>query len=296
MTHRRDFVKQAGALAALAYVQPGLLLAAPVAYKAGIQLYSLRDYIGQDPKGVLAKVAKAGYQEVETYGYGPEKHFWGLKPAEFKAVLAGYGLTTPSGHYDLGGYLRAGDEAQLDATIAAAKACGQRYVIILSLDEKLRATPADFKTLATKLNQAGERCKSAGLRLAYHNHDFEFKSVEGTTLYDVLLKETDPELIDFEMDIYWVVRAGQDPIKLMQAHPRRFPLWHIKDMDKARPDLNTEIGSGSIDYRKIMAYASTAGLKHAIMEQENFALDAYQSIAQSAAYMRKNLLAATKKV
>ena len=295
MTHRRDFVKQAGALAALACVQPQVLLAAPVAYKAGIQLYSLRDYIGQDPKGVLAKVAKAGYQEVETYGYSPEKHFWGLKPAEFKAVLAGYGLTTPSGHYDLSGYLRAGDEAQFDATIAAAKACGQQYVIIPSLDEKLRATPADFKTLATKLNQAGKRCKSAGLRLAYHNHDFEFKPVEGTTLYDVLLKETDPELVDFEMDIYWVVRAGQDPIKLMQAHPRRFPLWHIKDMDKARPDLNTEIGSGSIDYRKIMAYASTAGLKHAIMEQENFALDAYQSITQSAAYMRKNLLAATKK-
>ena len=111
MTHRRDFVKQAGALAAVACVQPDLLLAAPVAYKAGIQLYSLRDYIGQDPKSVLAKVVKAGYQEVETYGYSPEKHFWGLKPAEFKAVLAAHGLTTPSGHYDLGSYLRAGDEA-----------------------------------------------------------------------------------------------------------------------------------------------------------------------------------------
>jgi sugar phosphate isomerase/epimerase len=296
MTHRRDFVKQVGALAAIACVQPGLLLAAPVAYKAGIQLYSLRDYIGQDPKGVLAKVAKAGYQEVETYGYSPEKLFWGLKPNELKAVLAGYGLTTPSGHYDLGSYLREGNEAQLDTTIAAAKACGQQYVIIPSLDEKLRATPADFKTLATKLNKAGARCKSAGLRLAYHNHDFEFKAVEGTMLYDVLLKETDPALVDFEMDIYWVVRAGQDPIKLMKDYPRRFPLWHIKDMDKAKPDLNTEVGSGSIDYRKIMAYARTAGLKHAIMEQENFSLDAYQSIRQSAAYMRKNLFVAAKKV
>jgi sugar phosphate isomerase/epimerase len=295
MTHRRDFVKQVSALAAIACVQPQLLLAAPVAYKAGIQLYSLRDYLAQDPKSVLAKVAKAGYQEVETYGYSPEKHFWGMKPVEFKAVLAAYGLTTPSGHYDLGAYLREGNEVQLDTTIAAAKACGQQYVIIPYLDEKLRATPADFKALAAKFNKAGERCKSAGLRLGYHNHDFEFKSVEGTMLYDVLLKETDPALVDFEMDIYWVVRAGQDPIKLMQVHPRRFPLWHIKDMDKAKPDLNIEIGSGSIDYRKIMAYASTAGLKHTVMEQENFALDAYQSITQSAVYMRKNLLAATKK-
>lgn len=295
MTHRRNFVKQAGALAALACLKPELLLAAPVAYKAGIQLYSLRDYIGQDPKSVLAKVAKAGYQEVETYGYSPEKHFWGLKPTEFKAVLAGYGLTTPSGHYDLGGYLREGNEAQLDATIAAAKACGQQYLIIPYLDEPLRATPADFKSLVAKFNKAGARCKSAGLRLGYHNNDFEFKPIGGTTLYEVLLKETDPALVDFELDIYWVVRAGQDPIKLMQAHPKRFPLWHIKDMDKAKPDLNTEIGSGSIDYRKIMAYATTAGLRHAIMEQENFALDAYQSITQSAAYMRKNLLAATRK-
>ena len=295
MTDRRDFVKQVGLLAAVSCVQPELLLAAPVAYKAGIQLYSLREYIGQDPKSVLAKVAKAGYQEVETYGYSPTNHYWGMKPTEFKAVLAGYGLTTPSGHYDLGGYLRDGDEAQLTATLAAAKACGQQYVIVPSLDEKLRATPADFKTLAAKLNKAGARCKSMGLRLGYHNHNFEFKPIDGVMLYDVLLKETDPALVDFEMDIYWVVRAGQDPIQLIKNHPKRFPLWHIKDMDKAKPDLNTEIGSGSIDYRKIMAYASTAGLKHAIMEQENFTLDAYQSIAQSAAYMRKNLLGALKK-
>lgn len=295
MTHRRDFVKQVGLLAAISCVQPAVLLAAPVAYKAGLQLYTLRDYIGQDAKGVLAKVAKAGYQEVETYGYSPGQHFWGLKPAELKAALAANGLTTPSGHYDLGGYLREGNEALLTTTIEAAQACGQQYVIVPYLDEKLRATPADFRAVAAKLNQAGARCKAAGLRLGYHNHDFEFTPIGGTTLYDVLLKETDPALVDFEMDIYWVVRAGQDPIKLMQAHPKRFPLWHIKDMDKTRPDLNTEVGSGSIDYRRIMAYAGTAGLKHAIMEQENFALDAYQSIAQSAAYMRKNLLTAPKK-
>ena len=295
MTHRRDFVKQVGLLATTACLKPELLLAAPLAYKAGLQLYTLRDYIGQDTKGVLAKVAKAGYQEVETYGYSSDKHFWGMKPAEFKAALAANGLTTPSGHYDLGGYLRDGDEALLDATIAAAKACGQQYLIVPYLDEKLRATPADFRTLAAKLNKAGARCQRAGLRLGYHNHDFEFKPIGGTTLYDVLLKETDPALVAFEMDVYWVVRAGQDPIKLIKNHPKRFPLWHVKDMDKAKPDLNTEVGSGSIDYRKLMAYANPAGLKHAIMEQENFAQDAYQSIAQSAAYMRKNLLGASKK-
>jgi len=295
MTYRRDFVKQVGLLAATACVQPAwAFAAAPASYKAGLQLYSLRDYIGQDVKGVLAKVAKAGYQQVETYGYSPEKHFWGLKPTEFKAVLAANGLTTPSGHYDLGDYLRTGDEALLAPTIAAAKACGQQYLIVPYLEEKLRATPADFQALATKLNKAGTRCKAAGLRLGYHNHDFEFKPLGGGTLYNVLLKETDPALVAFELDIYWVVRAGQDPARLMQAHPKRFPLWHVKDMDKANPDLNTEVGRGSIDYHKLMTYAGTAGLKYPIMEQENFTLDAYQSITQSAAYMRKSLFATKK--
>jgi sugar phosphate isomerase/epimerase len=96
------------------------------------------------------------------------------------------------------------------------------------------------------------------------------------------------------MDIYWVVRAGQDPIKLMQAHPKRFPLWHVKDMDKAKPNLNTEVGAGSIDFKKIFAHASVAGLKHPFVEQENFGMDAYQSIAQSAAYIKKSLLPALK--
>jgi sugar phosphate isomerase/epimerase len=292
MTHRRDFIKQAGLLATAACVQPAWALAiAPTSYKTGLQLYSLRDYIGQDVKGVLAKVAKAGYQQVETYGYSPEKHFWSLQPTEFKAVLAANGLTTPSGHYDLGDYLRTGNEALLAPTIAAANACGQQYLIVPYLDEQLRTTPADFQALAAKLNKAGARCKAAGLRLGYHNHDFEFKPLGGTTLYEVLLKETDPALVAFELDIYWVVRAGQDPAKLMQAHPKRFPLWHIKDMDKANSDLNTEVGNGSIDYRKLMTYANTAGLQHPIMEQENFALNAYQSITQSATYMRKNLFA-----
>jgi len=295
MTQRRDFLKQVGVLSAVACAQPGLLLAAPAPLKIGIQLYSLRETIGQDVQGTLAKVAKAGYQEVETYGYSPEKHFWGLKPTEFRAALAAHGLRTSSGHYDVGAYMRDGSEASLQAVIDAAKGCGQKYVIVPYLDEKQRTSVADFKTVATRLNKAGALCKAAGLRLGYHNHDFEFKLIGGTTLYDVLLKETDPKLVDFEMDIYWVVRAGHDPIKLMQAHPKRFPLWHVKDMDKAKPELNTEVGAGSIDFRKIFAHAGTAGLQHIFMEQENFGMDAYQSIAQSAAYMKKTLLPALKK-
>jgi sugar phosphate isomerase/epimerase len=294
MTHRRNFLKQAGALAAVACAQPSLLLAAPAAPKIGLQLYSLRETIGQDLKGTLAKVAKAGYQEVETYGYSPEKHFWGLTPVEFKAALAANGLSTSSGHYEVGDFMRDGSPASLQPCIDAAKGSGQRYLIVPHLDEKVRTSVADFKTLAARLNQAGKLCQQAGLRLGYHNHDFEFKPLGGTTLFDVMLQETDPKLVDFELDLYWVVRAGQDPIKLMQAHPKRFPLWHVKDMDKAKPELNTEVGSGSIDFRKLFAQAGTAGLQHIFMEQENFGMDAYQSIAQSAAYMKKTLLPAVR--
>ena len=295
-TKRREFLKQAGLLAAVAGTRPALLLAAPaVPLQVGLQLYSLRDYIGQDPKTVLAKVAQAGYQEVETYGYSPEKHFWGLTPSEFRSVLAAQGLRTSSGHYDLGSFLTGGSPAPLQAAIGAAQGCGQTYVVVPYLDEKLRTTPADCQRVAARLNEAGRQCRTAGLKLGYHNHDFEFKPVGNTMLYEILLKETDPQLVDFEMDIYWVVRAGQDPAKLMRAHPGRFPLWHVKDMDKAHPELNTEVGSGSIDYPQLMSYAKVAGLKHLFMEQENFSLDAYQSIGQSAAFMRKNLLAGPKK-
>ncbi|MFD1467089.1 sugar phosphate isomerase/epimerase family protein [Hymenobacter caeli] len=289
MTHRRDFLKQAGLLSAISLMNPGALFAAPRALKVGLQLYSLRDYIGKDVQGVVAKIAKAGYQEVETYGY-KDGGFWGLKPKEFKALLATHGLTTSSGHYGLDDFIRDGNQDALKMAIEAAKGCGQTYVVVPYLGDKLRATADDFKAVAAKLNQAGEICKAAGLKLGYHNHDFEFKPIGGAVLYEVLLKETSPGLVDFEMDLYWVVRAGLDPIKLIDAHPGRFPMWHVKDMEKADPEHNTEVGAGTIDFKKIFQHAKTAGLKHIFMEQEYFAIDAYQSITQSAAYIKKNLL------
>jgi len=290
MAQRRDFLKQVGLLSAISLVRPGAIFAAPLSLPVGLQLYTLRDYIGKDVKGVLAKVAKAGYREVETYGYSKEKGFWGLSSKEFAAVLKANGLSTSSGHYEMSSFMSDGNAEALRSYIEAAKICGQTYIVVPHLDEKLRKTPDDFKALADKLNKAGEMCKAAGLKLAYHNHDFEFAPVGGTTLYNVLLSETQPALVEFELDLYWVVRAGQDPIKLLDAHPKRFTMWHIKDMDRAQPEHNTEIGAGTIDFTKIFQHANAAGLKHIFMEQEYFAMDAYQSITQSAAYIKKKLL------
>ncbi|UOQ68659.1 sugar phosphate isomerase/epimerase family protein [Hymenobacter volaticus] len=290
MMKRRSFLKQAGLLSAVSLVAPSSLLAAPSSLKLGLQLYTLRDYIGKDVKGVLAKVAKAGYQEVETYGYSKENGFWGLSPSEFKAVLTANGLTTSSGHYEMNGFVRDGNPEALNSYIEAAKICGQKYIVVPHLDDKLRTSVADFKAIAEKVNKAGQLCKAAGLRVAYHNHDFEYKAIGGVTLFDVLLKETDPALVDFELDLYWVVRAGLDPVKLMASNPKRFSMWHVKDMDKAQPEHNTEVGAGTIDFKKIFQSPSSSGLKHIFMEQEYFAIDAFQSISQSAAYIKKNLL------
>jgi len=291
MTNRRKFITQTSLAAAGTLLLSDKLFAKPN-YKVGLQLYSLRDEIsGNNIKSVIEKAAKAGYQELETYGYDPNKGFFGLKPAAFKETLAANGMTTPSGHYGLDTYLGTANEEVLKVYIEVAKNVGQDYLTIPYIGAELRKTVDDFKNLADKMNKAAEICKKSGLKLAYHNHDFEFKPIDGTMLYDVLLKETDRKLVSFEMDIYWVVRAGQDPIKLIDQHPGRFPMWHIKDMDKNKSELNTEIGSGSIGFKQIFAKAKKAGLKHIFMEQENFTnIDPYKSIAQSANYIKTKLL------
>lgn len=291
MTTRRKFITQAGLAAAGTLLLPDAIFA-KTNYKVGLQLYSLREQIvGNNIKSVIAQAVKAGYQELETYGYDPNKGFFGLKPKEFKESLAANGMTSPSGHYGLDSFLGTANEEVLKVYIDVAKTVGQQYLTIPYIGAELRKTVDDFKNLAEKMNKAAEMCKKSGLKLAYHNHDFEFQPIDGTMLYDVLLKETEHKLVSFEMDIYWVVRAGQDPVKMIDQHPGRFQMWHIKDMDRSKPDLNTEVGSGSIDFEKIFAKAKKAGLEHIFMEQENFTnIDPYKSITQSAAYIKNKLL------
>ncbi|MGI4020395.1 MAG: sugar phosphate isomerase/epimerase family protein [Janthinobacterium lividum] len=290
MLTRRKFLAQTGLATAGLLVSSNSLFAKPK-YKTGLQLYSLRDEIGSNIKGVIAKAAKAGYQELETYGYDPNKGFFGLTPTEFKQTLSANGMSTPSGHYGIDSYLGTGNEEVLKVYIDVAKTVGQEYLTIPYIGADIRKSVDDFKNLAEKMNRAAELCKKSDLKIAYHNHDFEFMPIDGTMLYDVLLKETERKLVSFEMDIYWVVRAGQDPIKLINQHHGRFSMWHIKDMDKGNKELNTEVGNGSIDFKKIFAKAKTSGLKHIFMEQENFTkIDPYKSITQSASYIKTKLL------
>ncbi|MEO7216028.1 sugar phosphate isomerase/epimerase [Mucilaginibacter sp.] len=290
MTTRRNFLVQAGLVSAAAMLAP-TLLSAKGKPGVGLQLYSLRDQLPKDVKGVIANIAKAGYSEVETFGYSKQGGFWGLSAKEFSALLKANGLTTPSGHYGLDEYFGSGKMDQLNSYIDAALITGQTYIIIPGINHEFIKTAADFKAVAEKMNKIAEILKPKGLKLGYHNHNFEWKETEGTTFYDTILNETDPKLVNMEMDLYWVVRAGYNPLDIFKKHPGRFTFVHIKDMDKTNHELNTEIGNGTIDFKTILGQAKKAGIKHFIVEQENFTnIDPYQSIAQSSKYI-KGLLA-----
>ena len=290
MTNRRMFLTQAGLISAGMMIKPHILLAKAKEKVAGLQLYSLRDQLKVDVKGVIPKVAVAGYKEVETFGYNKTDGFWGLDAKTFSSLLKDNGLSTPSGHFEFDSFFGAGNTDDLQSYIEAANITGREYVIVPHLNGDFIKTVDDFKSIAAKLNKAAEICKQSGLKLGYHNHNFEWKPVGGTTFYDTILNETDPALVNLEMDLYWVVRSEQDPIAIIKAHPGRFFAFHIKDMDKNNHNINTEVGNGTIDFKSIMAYAKLAGVKHFIVEQENYTnIDPYVSITQSCNYL-KNVL------
>ncbi len=290
MNSRRTFIKQAGLAAAGAALLPYYACSPASAKSVGIQLYSLRELLPKDVKGVIQKVAQTGYKEVETYGYTAEAGYWGLDAKAFKALLDDNGLKAPSGHFGLDEYIKTGDQEILKPLIAGAAALNMEYFTCPYLSEELRTSLEDYKKVAARLNEAAKLCKESGLQMAYHNHDFEFVKYGDTTGYDILLAETDKSMVQFEMDLYWVVRSGNDPVALFEKHPGRFVMWHVKDMDKTNNTINTEVGNGKIDFKSIHKHAAQAGLKHLIVEQENFSIDPFESIKKSFDYVNRELV------
>lgn len=262
----------------------------PANINIGLQLYSLREIIGKDVPGVIGKVAAIGYKDVEGYGFSSKGGFWGLSPKEFKTLLDENNLVSTSGHYGIEEFIRTDSKDELQAIIDAAKVIGNEYVTVPYLSEDLR-TLDSYKMIADKLNIAAEMCKTAGLKLGYHNHDFEFADLgNGETALKIFMNNTDPELVQFELDLYWAVRSGNDPVALFNEFPGRFTMWHVKDMDKTTSTLQTEVGSGSIDFKTIFANAKESGMKHFFVEQENFSMDPYESITQSINYIKTELI------
>ncbi len=289
MNTRRQFLKQAGILGAAIAIVPDSAFARTRHTPIGIQLYTLRDEIPKSGiENVIAGIAKAGYNQVETFGLSKGKYF-GLSVEDFGALLKKYKLTTPSGHYGIDGFFKTGNFDELDTAINAAKVLGQQYVTIPYIGDDFRKTPDELEKLISNIHLAGKRVADAGLKLAYHSHSFEFDKVGGVMFYGRLLKESDPAHLDLELDLYWAIRAGQDPVEWFGKYPGRFKLVHVKDMDKQNSHLTTEVGKGSIDFKKIFAAAKLGGIQHYIVEQENFAIPAFESITESAKALRKLL-------
>jgi len=291
MNSRRTFIKQTGLFAAAVAVAPSFACK-PIAKKPiGLQLYSLRDIIKNDIKGIIQKVAAIGYKEVETYGYSAKGGFWGLDSKAFASLLKENGLTSPSGHFGMDNFISGKTSDELKSYIEASNVLGSKYVVVPYLGGGLRKTEDDYKKIAAKLNEAAEMCKTAGLKLGYHNHDFEFTKFGNQTGYDILLAGTDKKLVDFELDLYWAVRSQVDPLALFKTHPGRFTMWHIKDIDKKNKDVNTEVGNGAVNFKSIFTGAKLAGVKHYYVEHEfNYQPDELGSIKTSFDYVNKELL------
>lgn len=291
MIKRREFLINTGlALAALA-IAPSFAFDSKK--KAiGIQLWTLRDTLPKDVKGVLSQVGKAGFTEVETFGYSIDKGFFGTSVHNFKSILDDNGLKATSNHFDFNSMIKDGSTDLVKPYIETANYLGSEYVTVPYIVSELRGKSADdYKKLALQINKVGELCKAGGLKLAYHNHDFEFEKFGSTNGYEVLLDETDKNIVDFELDLYWVVRSGNDPLQLIKKYPGRFKMWHVKDMDNVNPDWNAEIGTGKIDFKSIFAQAELSGMKRFFLEHEsNYKPNPIESAITSFNYIKKNLI------
>ncbi|MFL5581305.1 MAG: sugar phosphate isomerase/epimerase family protein [Gemmatimonadaceae bacterium] len=221
----------------------------------GIQLYTVRNALQADPAGVLMELGRIGYREVETAGTA------GKTAAEFRAMMTRAGLTSPAGHYPIERM-----RSDMAGVIAEARTLGQRWIVCPWLGEDAR-TAAGYRALAADLNTAGAAARDAGMRVAYHNHDFEFRTPEGGRGFDTLLAETDSALVDFEMDLYWITKAGGRPLDYFAKYPGRFPLVHVKDMSAS--GAFADVGAGTIDFAGIFAQAGRGGVQHYFVERDD---------------------------
>jgi sugar phosphate isomerase/epimerase len=257
MTKRRDFLKGMSALAVGSVLLPSYKFAPKKVTNAGIQLYTFRDQLLKDPKGTLQIIADLGIKQIESAASG-KGLYYGLTPTEMKQTCKDLGMTLRSGH--------CGIDANWQKTIEQAAEAGQEYLVCSSLPF-WGDTVANYQKVADSFNQAGEECKKAGLKFGYHNHDYEFKKDNGQVLYDVLLKNTDPDLVSMELDLGWVVASGNDPYAYFKNYEGRFPLWHLKDM---KGTGSVEFGNGELDIAGMLRHSKQSGLKYFFIEQEEY--------------------------
>jgi len=271
---RRQFIKTTAAGIALTAVTGNILgctssssMAGEKLSEFGLQLYTLRDVLPNNPKGVLKQLADMGYKQIESYNHDTLGMFWGMSNKEFKKYMDDLGMKLVSSHCDI--------NKNFEKQVDDAAEIGMNYLLCPSLDNEKNMNKDACKNFADIFNQKGSLCKSKGIKFGYHNHDGPLNPRDGNvTLLDILIQNTDPSLVDFEMDIYWVVTAGQDPVKWFEKYPNRFRLCHIKDRKKNIPltdrEESVDLGKGSIDFRNILKVAKQKGMEYFIVEQEKY--------------------------
>lgn len=260
MNTRRDFLKRSAlVVAALPLINSEMIAAPRPSKKTGIALYTIRDAMSKNPAEALSAAGEIGYDWVEAAGQNDGK-FYGMTPKEFGKLVKKSGMVPLSSHSGL-------REENYELLIDSAAGAGMKYIILPSLPGEWSGTLDGYQRAADFFNKAGERCKKAGIRFGFHNHQVEFKEINGRVPYEVLLELTDPGLVTFQVDLAWITAAGKDPIHYFKSYPGRFEVWHMKDLTPERQDAT--LGEGIIDFVPILAEAHTAGMKYWFLEQDN---------------------------
>tara|TARA_R110002049_G_scaffold61453_1_gene163694 strand:- start:237 stop:1073 length:837 start_codon:yes stop_codon:yes gene_type:complete len=276
MTTRRNFLLQSGALAAGTMLMPSFTMAPYKTEKnLGIQLYTFRKELDSDALGILKKIAAIGIKKIES-ARSSKGNYYGFKAKEMKTVCNDLGMKLVSGHVHL--------DEHWQQTMDEAVESGQKYLIVSTMPSQGQ-TVDNYKSVAEAFNKAGEECKKMGLNFGYHNHAYEFESDKGEVLYDVLMANTQADLVHMELDLGWVVVAGKDPLDYFEKFPGRFPLWHLKDMDMVKKE-STEFGKGGLDIGKMLQNKKASGVKHIFIEQEEYASTPLESMKENLAYLK----------
>ena len=281
-------------------------------WPVGLQLYTLGNLMTTDPKGTLQKLAAIGYKELESAG-SQKGNFYGYTPKEFAAMVKEAGMQWRSAHvggapFTIEQIMKMAKTAEDSARIQKMAEQFKNMPKMLNLKENYQqladsaaeggltylvcsSIPVsaldEIKTAVDVFSKTGEACKKNGVQFAYHNHTTEFDEVEGHRPFDYILANTDKELVKMELDLAWATKAKQDPVELFKLHPGRFPLWHVKDLDKNTMNP-AEVGTGVVDFKRIFDNAKESGMKYFFVEQDQ-APQPLQNVTNSFNYLNKIL-------
>ena len=291
MTNRRDFLIKSSTFLAGGLILPSCMnsesseestaldMATAGTRKVenvGVQLYTFRDALKEDVAGTLKKISDMGYKQIES-ARSSAGHYYGLSATEMKKACGDLGMVLRSGHVQL--------DKNFDKTVEEAVASGQEYLICSSMPADGQ-TIDNYKATAEAFNKAGEQCKANGIKFGYHNHEYEFESENGQVLYDVLMDNTQADLVHMELDLGWVIVAGKDPLDYFAKYEGRFPLWHLKDMDMTEKQ-STEFGNGGLDILKMLQNGEKSGVKHIFVEQEEYTVGPFEAMKDNMDYLNK---------